>query len=134
MNNQKLTRIERNNRRFYLLGLLIVLLFPFLLKMNPGLINSCEFKSTFGLPCPTCGITRSFAAIVSGDLSQAFTYNFMGPLLVLVLITYVFQNIFELIIDHRIFIRNNKRFSTNLIILFFLLWFVYWIIRLVYQI
>ncbi|MCB0284298.1 MAG: DUF2752 domain-containing protein [Calditrichaeota bacterium] len=102
--------------------------------MNPGLINSCEFKSTFSLPCPTCGITRSFAAIVSGDLSQAFTYNFMGPLLVLVLITYVFQNIFELIIDHRIFIRNNKRFSTNLIILFFLLWFVYWIIRLVYQI
>jgi hypothetical protein len=32
-----------------------------------GLLPSCPFRSTTGLPCPLCGATRAFALAVRGD-------------------------------------------------------------------
>ncbi|MEA5604248.1 DUF2752 domain-containing protein [Nostoc sp. UHCC 0252] len=34
-----------------------------------------------GIPCPTCGMTRSFMAIAQGNLFQALAENLFGPLL-----------------------------------------------------
>lgn len=44
-----------------------------------GLPELCAFQAVTGLPCPTCGITRSFAATAHGQLGQAFHYHAFGP-------------------------------------------------------
>lgn len=44
-----------------------------------GLPDLCAFQAMTGLPCPTCGITRSFAATAHGQLGLAFHYHAFGP-------------------------------------------------------
>ncbi|MBD2593958.1 DUF2752 domain-containing protein [Nostoc spongiaeforme FACHB-130] len=41
----------------------------------------CPIRHLTGIPCPTCGMTRSFMAIGRGDLNQALTENLFGPIL-----------------------------------------------------
>jgi len=44
----------------------------------PGM---CTFRRMFGLPCPGCGLTRSFVALAGGDLAAGWRFNPAGPLL-----------------------------------------------------
>lgn len=39
----------------------------------------CPFRLATGLPCPGCGLTRSWVAAAHGDLSTAFADNVFGP-------------------------------------------------------
>lgn len=41
---------------------------------------SCPILHFTGIPCPGCGMTRSFLAIARGDLPTAFEYHLFGPL------------------------------------------------------
>ena len=41
----------------------------------------CPFHWLTGLPCPGCGLTRSFVAIARGDWPGAIDYHPFGPLL-----------------------------------------------------
>ncbi len=36
---------------------------------------SCAFKMLTGIPCPTCGSTRSMVHLANGDISAAFMMN-----------------------------------------------------------
>jgi len=40
----------------------------------------CILRRLTGLPCPTCGMTRSFSAIARGDLWPAVAAHPLGPL------------------------------------------------------
>ena len=42
---------------------------------SPGL---CLVKAATGLPCPSCGVTRSLLALGAGDLAGAVTANPLG--------------------------------------------------------
>ena len=42
----------------------------------------CWFKETFGIPCPTCGVTRSVILTLHGRVGQAIALNIGGPALV----------------------------------------------------
>ena len=42
-----------------------------------ALAPSCAFKALAGMPCPTCGSTRSIVHLSHGDVASAF---FMSPL------------------------------------------------------
>lgn len=42
----------------------------------------CSFREAFGVPCPTCGMTRSVLLTLHGQLADALTLNPGGPLLV----------------------------------------------------
>jgi hypothetical protein len=44
-------------------------------------VTLCRFRALTGLPCPTCGATRGAAALLRGDVGEAFAMN---PLLMLV--------------------------------------------------
>jgi hypothetical protein len=35
----------------------------------------CFFKSTFGIDCPGCGMTRAFFSLLKGDLMGSLAYN-----------------------------------------------------------
>jgi Protein of unknown function (DUF2752) len=45
---------------------------------TPGIqLPRCAFKTVTGLPCPTCGVTRTVIALSRGDLDRAM---FLNPL------------------------------------------------------
>lgn len=35
----------------------------------------CGIKLLFGIPCPTCGMTRAYFAVFHGDFQAAFDYH-----------------------------------------------------------
>jgi hypothetical protein len=41
----------------------------------------CWFHAAFHLPCPLCGMTRSFASLAHGDVAAALRFHPCGPLL-----------------------------------------------------
>lgn len=49
----------------------------------------CPFRLITGLPCPGCGLTRSWTAAAHGDLADAFSYNFFGPISLIATIAFV---------------------------------------------
>jgi hypothetical protein len=49
-------------------------------------LRSCTFHRLTGVPCPTCGTTRTALAILSGDVAGAVLIN---PLAALVGVTFV---------------------------------------------
>ncbi|MBN2221358.1 MAG: DUF2752 domain-containing protein [Vallitaleaceae bacterium] len=49
--------------------------------------TSCVYKNIFGIPCPGCGMTRSYKALLKLDFQQAFYYH---PLFFLVPILFLF--------------------------------------------
>jgi hypothetical protein len=43
----------------------------------------CAFKRVTGLPCPGCGLTRSWVAAVHGDLAASLAFHRLGWLVLL---------------------------------------------------
>ena len=43
--------------------------------------TTCLLRCATGLPCATCGMTRSFCAIGRGEFGAAFAYHPLGPVL-----------------------------------------------------
>jgi hypothetical protein len=44
----------------------------------------CHFKTLTGLPCPSCGMTTSFALLIHGDPWNSLRANWVGTLLALI--------------------------------------------------
>lgn len=57
-------------------GLLAVGLVP--VRGWESLPDLCLFHRWTGLPCPTCGMTRSWSALLRGQLSRSFHYHALG--------------------------------------------------------
>jgi hypothetical protein len=47
-------------------------------------LSECQFESQTGLPCPTCGMTTSFAHFVRGQVAASFYIQPMGMVLALI--------------------------------------------------
>jgi hypothetical protein len=45
--------------------------------------GECGMKTALGVPCPQCGMTRSWVYLVRGRVFEAFTFNAAGALLLL---------------------------------------------------
>lgn len=45
----------------------------------------CFFKKITGIPCPSCGITRSIISILSQNWDKAFHYNPLGYLAIILM-------------------------------------------------
>ncbi len=67
----------------------------------------CPFFYCTGIPCPGCGITRSFIALVQGDFNASFQYHAFGIIFMAIAVITVFQIIRELLL--------NKKLSNQLI-------------------
>ena len=61
-------------------GMLAVLVASFIYESSPLADEVlCVFRRTLGLPCPGCGLTRSFCAMARLDIVGAFGFHLAGP-------------------------------------------------------
>lgn len=81
--------------------------------------ETCGMKAQLGVPCPQCGMTRSWVRFVRGDVVRGFVYNPAGVLL------FVWIVIGGLIGALRLITRNAKLLSPPWIALF--IWSMFWI-------
>jgi hypothetical protein len=100
-------------------------------QSKPG-VQICVLKNTFGLPCPSCGTTRSVLHLLHGDLSSAVLLNplgivaFMGMVVFPFWILYDYWNgkktLWTYYLQFLSFFQN-KKFSFFIIVLVLLNWF-----------
>lgn len=91
----------------------------------------CPIRYLTGVPCPTCGMTRSFMAIARGDLGAAIQYHWFGPLLFTVGLVAIVHLSLELKARRPIGTPYTKLFmNQNLQILSFLVFLGYYLYRL----
>ncbi|MDH6056395.1 DUF2752 domain-containing protein [Umezakia ovalisporum] len=62
----------------------------------------CPIRHLTGIPCPTCGMTRSFMAIGRGDWSQAIAEHLFGPLLFASFVVAIVHITLELLTRRRV--------------------------------
>jgi hypothetical protein len=62
--------LKNKYKNFIAFVLTFGLYFAFLELVNSG--TKCIFKNTTGIPCPGCGMTRSFLHLFHGELPEAF--------------------------------------------------------------
>jgi hypothetical protein len=68
------------NRAAALGALALVLLTAALPSQGAG-VQICFFRYLTGLPCPGCGLTRSFSCILHGDFARGYEYHPFGYVL-----------------------------------------------------
>jgi hypothetical protein len=97
-------------------------------SMEPGV---CLFKRITGIPCPSCGSTRSVLSILKGDFIGALLLNPFGLIILLILILAPLWILYDIVLQKdsllqvynraEIFLRR-KWIATPLILLVILNW------------
>jgi hypothetical protein len=72
-------------------------------------LPECTFKHVTGLPCPSCGMTTSFALTMRGDLSDAVRANSVGVVLALTLLTAIPWCIASVLCRRTLFVQSAER-------------------------
>jgi hypothetical protein len=88
----------------------------------------CTFYFTTGLPCPSCGMTTSFALLMHGDVRNSLRANAVGTLLAgfgLLLIPWCLASA---VCQRTLFIRSVERALTLVVLLFLSMMLLRWII------
>lgn len=103
--NNPLTPPERRQRRLILAVLLSPIAGAFFYNRGlhiPGLV--CPLYHFTGVPCPSCGLTRSFMAMARGDLLRAAQFHAFGPLLYGIFLLLGVHILLELVLNRAILI------------------------------
>lgn len=74
--------------------IIILLLIYAIIFMKFGWGLKCPIYELTGLYCPGCGITRMFVSLINLDIYQAFRYNPLVFILLVLYITYKLVSIF----------------------------------------
>lgn len=89
----------------------------------------CLFREVTGIECPTCGMSRSLSAAARLDLKEAFRFHLMGPLLFYGTILAFLRFPLELILGRELRTGSIGAGRRESCIIFFSLWAIYWITR-----
>lgn len=91
----------------------------------------CLIKSVTGIPCPSCGSTRSVMSIINGDIASAVFYNPFGFLILILMVVLPVMLIFDLVLKKAVFyniylklevLLRRKTIAIPLIILVLINW------------
>ena len=55
----------------------------------------CPIKYFFGIPCPACGMTRSFLSLLRLDIRGSFSYNPMSCLVIIAVLLGFHKKLFN---------------------------------------
>ena len=94
---KKVTRISLKNY----LQCLIIIIFATLIYLLPerivaspiGNTDLCMVRQTFDIPCPGCGMTRSFYYLLHADIDKCLYYNGSGILLAPVILIEIIRKV-----------------------------------------
>jgi len=95
-------------------------------------LPECNFKRVTGLPCPSCGMTSSFALLMHGDLGNSLRANAAGTFLALLGLAYIPWALLCALLGRRLFIMSFERALLRLVVLFLVLMLCRWAIVLVF--
>jgi hypothetical protein len=90
----------------------------------------CTFKTLTGLPCPSCGMTTSFALLVRGDLWHSLQANWVGTILALLWMAIIPWSVVSAIWGRPWLILSIEQVLTKLVIGFVVLMLLRWFIVL----
>jgi hypothetical protein len=93
-------------------------------------LPSCTFKDLTGYPCPSCGMTSSFALAIRGDLWHSVQANFVGTLLALGGLAFIPWAVASAFAGRLLGIRNAENVLVKGLIGFLLLMFGRWAVVL----
>ncbi|MBL4716421.1 MAG: DUF2752 domain-containing protein [Bacteroidia bacterium] len=131
--------MSRNGLYFLILGLSlagyvwIILNGNSTIQQNISGTNVCIFKNITGIPCPSCGTTRSVLAILKGNVIDSIGHNPLGLVMVLLLailpiwiiIDFVFgKNSFQVFYRYVEFSLKRKYIVIPSIVIVLVVWFL----------
>jgi hypothetical protein len=90
----------------------------------------CTFKELTGLPCPSCGMTTSFALLVRGDVWHSLQANSVGTVLALFCLALIPWSLVCAIWGRPWFVVSLERALTRVVIGFLILMMVRWLVIL----
>lgn len=89
----------------------------------------CIVKTFLKIPCPSCGMTRAFNAIIRLNFKQALSYNMLSIPLFIMLMSIFILNFIDMILN-----KNYVKKITNIIIKYYyiliILILINWIINI----
>ena len=80
---------------------------------NESDFGVCLFKQVTGIPCPSCGSTRSVLSLLRGDFAGALFWNPFGILIMLILIISPAWMIYDIVLRKEslyIFYNRSEQF------------------------
>jgi hypothetical protein len=86
----------------------------------------CTFYFVTGLPCPSCGMTTSFALLVRGDVPNSLRANAVGTLLALFCLALIPWCLACAARRQLLFVRSVDRVVTLIVLVFFGLMLLRW--------
>lgn len=115
------------------LGLLNIYLAPLQYLFNDVLkissVNGCPLLTFTGIPCPFCGMGRSFSCLTDLYITRSFYYNPMGPVFYLIF-GFVFGAVLILSLKRKKIILEKPARKLWYIPLLFLI--IMWVLNILY--
>ena len=85
-----------------------------LLPALTGDNSTCLTKSISGVPCPSCGTTRSIVELMDGHFITSLQWNPMGIIVLLIMVTSPIWIFFDLLFKKESFLRFYGRVENQL--------------------
>lgn len=73
----------------------------------------CPIKTLTGIPCPSCGMTRSFLALAQGNLNESLNYHLFGFILFLGLLLTTVHLLIEILTQRKLNTFYHQWISTK---------------------
>lgn len=86
----------------------------------------CTFYGLTGVPCPSCGMTTSFALLVRGDVASSLRANAVGTLLALFCLLLIPWCLAAVVTGRTPFVRSMERALTLVVLAFLSLMLLRW--------
>jgi hypothetical protein len=91
-------------------------------------LQQCAFHWFTGLPCPSCGMTTSFALLMHGDLVNSLKANSVGTILAVVCLAIIPWTLASVIWKRPLFIVSVEAVLLRIVIGFLVLMMFRWVL------
>jgi hypothetical protein len=76
-------------------------------RMPP--VSRCLMSEVLGIPCPLCGMTRSFCSLARGQWADSFVYHPLGPVVFAMCVGIVILGLRDVLIGRYLLRRVSSR-------------------------